>query len=200
MHVLEHVGRVDQVERPVGQQLQVVPHVQVVLATVPEPIEAFRRLDHRRCDVDAIHALEPVAERLGQASDPAAEIQRTARQQRPADVVFDQAERAVDLGPPVGEERLGVPATSAGARMGQDRPHRISLAEHVPRMRQRVEVGRGSGVRRRLVAAEPAEPTARCATRHRPTVEQRTEVVSRSRRGNEQGVRGELARLDSNQD
>ena len=79
----------------------------------------------------------------------------------PADVVLDQTEGPVDLDLAVGEERFGIPAAAAGAGMGQDRPHGISLAEHVPCVRERVEIGRGSGVRRRLVAAEPAEPSAR---------------------------------------
>ena len=204
MHVLEHVRRIDEVETQIRKLGEVGAPVQSVAASISEPIEALGTLNHRRCDVDAHHPVEVIAQRLCEPAHPAAEVQSRPLDQGPSQVVNGEADRRIHLLSPCFEECPYVPALTARIRVSEHRPQRIALPERVPGAHEDIEIGvrcvRGRGGRDTKMITDPSHQGARCPPGHLgPTLVADGErfkriSVCRSRRTTTTGTRSRCRR------
>ena len=129
--VLEDDVGVNQIEAFVFEEGQVVGGVYMIVAAVSVPVERAGTIDHRRRDVHAVARFIVLAERLRQASDAAAEIERApARRARHHRV--DPRHQPANLLDAGCEKLSGGPAAVAPGRIAEDCPERIVLPERIP--------------------------------------------------------------------
>jgi hypothetical protein len=134
--VLEHQGRVNEIEGVVGEAAEIAHRVVVVAAAVPVAVVAPRQLDHRGGDVDAVHGFETLGQRLREPARPAPEIKGSTAGDSPA-VLLDRPEDDGDFLDAVGEEILHGPAALVLAFPGDRCPVRIGAPKAVPDVFQR---------------------------------------------------------------
>ena len=106
----------------------------------PELVVAARAVDHRRSNVDADARFEMTAQRLSQASDPAAEIERST----PVDVNaerLDKSQRLTDLLCTGSEEVVLIPTAQTLVVGREDHVQRIEFTESMPGIPKGLEVG-----------------------------------------------------------
>jgi len=138
-HVLKGDVGVDEVE-PVGfEEPEVTGSVEVVVAPSAVAIEAFGVADHGEGDIHAVDFVEVVGESLGQAPDPAPEIQgRLMPDLQPQPLHVGQ--EALDLVAASCKQLLRVPLPSAFLWKRDDRPQRIGFSQRVLLFLQAPEV------------------------------------------------------------
>ena len=130
-HVLEHDVAVDQVERGVGELAQLVAVVEHEAHAAGPLRERSRLVQHRLGDVHADALVEVGGERLGQAADAAAEVERRAVLERVAESAGAAHERAhATL---AGAQQLvGIPASEALLGVRHHRPVGIDAGQVLP--------------------------------------------------------------------
>lgn len=72
-------------------------------------VQGVRALDHGGSDIDAVDSIEALGQRLREAADTAAEVERAATELLPAGRLGGRAQHEIDLRAPGLEELPDVP-------------------------------------------------------------------------------------------
>jgi hypothetical protein len=136
--VLQHDPCVDQVERVIVEEAQIVACVDVIRAAVAMAVERAGALDHRRGHVDPIDTGEIACEDLGHPADPTAEVEAALAIDRQADLV-ELRHEGLDFLDAGAEEMVHLPPVAAHLREAENTPKRIGTTERVPVLLKLVE-------------------------------------------------------------
>ena len=148
-HMLEYDLAVDEVERPVREEAQIVYLVEDVLDPGAAPVELAGQVEHGGRDIDADDAREVIGQRLGEASDAAAEIEGHAAGEWIAGSE-DPAEGRVYFRLPRAKEVLRGPLSSPFFGHAENGPERIFPGQSVPDVLETREIAFIHGYSRRL--------------------------------------------------
>jgi hypothetical protein len=157
--VLENEHAEDEIERLRREQRQVRGRVEVEPAALPVPVEPAGELDHRGGDVDAVHAVEVLRERLREPPRPAAEVERPAA----AGVHAELLERPQVRGDALGagaQELVHAPTALLPGPLGEHRPEGVAPAQRVPVLAGALDVHGRRGVLERLRRVRHSRPSS----------------------------------------